>query len=91
MNVGMMLMLFLVACASIMGLFFVANQYSVPVTDTYGNVLSNQSNNTSVVVQDIAGAGLDIGTGVIIFIAMIIGVIMLVALVSMASSRGGRM
>jgi len=91
MNIGMLLFLFLIACASIMGMFFVANQNQAPVLDTYGNGLSDQSNNTSVVVQSVVDTGMDVGSGIVIFVALIIAVVILVLMVSAATKRGGRL
>ena len=84
----MLFMLFVVAIGAVMGLAFIGSQVTGnAVTDTYGNAVSNSTNNTSVAVQGVLATGQEVGGGVIIFIALIIGAVILVLLAAVAAGK----
>ena len=88
MNLGMVLLLFVVVAGAIMGLAFIGSQATATnVTDTYGSGMSSATNNTTEAVHGVLATGQTVSGGVIILVALIIGAIVLLALVAVATRK----
>lgn len=87
MNLGGLLLLFLVIAAAIGGLYLITAKTPTGVTDTYGMTIGNESNESQSMVTNLTSTGLSVGTGALVLVALTITVVVLGALVYVAVGK----
>lgn len=87
MNVGMLLLLFVVAIGAVFGLYMIGNSADASVIDTYGNTTGALTNGTQDAVQNMTSTGLTVAGGAVLFIGFIIMLVVLIALYMVATKR----
>ena len=79
MNLGGVFLLFFVCAGTLLGLAYVGSHTTSAsaITDTYGNTMSQETNNTSAIVGNVSATGQQVGGGAILVIGAIIVMIIL--------------
>lgn len=89
MSVIGVLFLFLIAIAAVGGLYVIgaSTTNAGTITDTYGSTLDAASNTSQSVIQNTTATGLTVASGVILFIGFIVLLIVVIALVAVATKK----
>ncbi|MDD3019807.1 MAG: hypothetical protein PHX61_02350 [Alphaproteobacteria bacterium] len=79
MNLGGVFLLFFICIGTLLGLAYTGSHTASAnaVTDTYGNTMSQETNNTSAMIGNVSATGQQVGGGAILVIGMIIVMIIL--------------
>lgn len=86
MNVFALLMVFVVAIAAVMGIAYMGSKVNAgPVVDTYGNTTNATTNATQSIVTNVTATGTQVGTGIVVLIGFAIALIIILALVYVAT------
>ena len=87
MNILGLLIIMVIAITAVFGIVLAANATNVTPVDTFGHTPSMAVNNTSSIAGNVTAAGVQVGGGLVIFVAAVIGVSVLLALALLASSK----
>lgn len=89
MNLGGLLLLFLVMIGAIGGLYLVLSKtpQASEVTDTYGAMAGNATNESQAAVGNLTGTGISVGTGAVVFVVLIGFAVVLGALVLVVAGK----
>jgi hypothetical protein len=87
MNVGALLMLFLVACAAVICVALIGSKYTAPYVDTQGNTTNNVTNSSQAIAGNLTATGSQVGGGVIFLIAGIFCIFIIGALAALALGK----
>ena len=92
MNVGALLLILVIGIASVFGVIMAASATNVAPTDTYGNTVGLNVNNSSSAAIPVISTGSRVGAGVMLLVAGVIGISALVVLAWAISSgrKSGR-
>ena len=88
MNLFALFMLFIVAVAAVMGIVLIgAKTGTSPFVDTYGNTAGNATNESQALVGNLTAVGTQVGGGAVILIGGIIALVIILALVYVATRK----
>ena len=88
MNVLGLLLLFVIAIAAVMGLFYIGSHVATsPAVDTYGNATSTTVNASQSLMGNVSATGMQVGGGVIILIGVVIAAVIFIAFLLIVASR----
>lgn len=87
MNLGSLLLLFAIMVGAIFGIFLIASKNTATVVDTYGNVAGNETNQSQSLVTNLTATGTQVGGGAVILVGGIIALVVLGALVGVATGK----
>lgn len=90
MNVGGLLLVFVLAIAAVFGIIMVAAGHTEPYVDSSGYVAGNATNQSQELVTNMTATGSQVGAGVAFFIAGIILLVVIIGLVWVAKKPVGR-
>jgi hypothetical protein len=87
MNLFGLFMILIVAAAAVLCIALIGNSHQQAVVDTYGATMSNETNQSQAVAGNLTATGGQIGGGVILLVAGIIGVVVFMAFYLIATKR----
>lgn len=87
MNVGGLLLVFILAIAAVFGIILIAGGHTEPYVDSSNLTAGNATNTSQALVTNMTAAGSQVGAGVAFFIAGILLLLVLLGLVWLATSR----
>ena len=89
MNVGVVVAGMVILAAVIIGVAGITNYHSQPVSDTFGNTYSNETNQSMAAGQAVTYTSIDIGGIGVIVLSVIFVCATLVAVLGLIFYRGG--
>ena len=89
MNLGGLLLLFMVMVAAVGGIYLISANTtpSYQITDTYGNMAGNATNSSQSEVQNLTSTGVSVGVGAVLLVVGIMFAVVLGGLILVATGK----
>ncbi len=87
MNVGGLLLVFILAIAAVFGIILISAGHTTPYFDSNNTTAGNATNTSQALVTNMTASGSQVGAGVAFFIAGILLLVVLLGLVWLATNR----
>lgn len=93
MNLGLILVAFLILAGAIFGIFAIAASNQTPITDSFGDTQTNTTNQTQGTIGNVTAPFTAAGGGLILvfgFFVVVIAVVFLIKAIGLSSNSGRR-
>jgi hypothetical protein len=90
MNLGVVIFALFVMVASLMGIFMIASQNQVPITDSFGQTQSIQVNNTSALLENTTAPIANSAGGLVLILGVFALFVVAYFVYKSVGSAGGR-